>query len=148
MLDPDISKRLPQQPVASALGTEPTEVEVATAIRAMTNSQAVGSDGLPVNCSNSDFNRIGPCCWSSTDSPSSSGVTDRSNSSEKTWSLPYSTRRATRRSAETTAASRSRPTRVRCHLKWLPGDLAITVRTRDCNQRSPAGFDRIARPRT
>ena len=30
MLDTDISKRLPQQPVASALGTEPTEEEVAT----------------------------------------------------------------------------------------------------------------------
>ena len=34
MLDPDIPKRLPQQPVASALGIEPTEEEIATAMKA------------------------------------------------------------------------------------------------------------------
>ena len=32
MLDPDTPKRLPQQPVASALGIEPTEEEIATAM--------------------------------------------------------------------------------------------------------------------
>ena len=47
MLDSDIPKRLPQQPVASALGIEPTEEEIATAIKAMANEKAVGSDGLP-----------------------------------------------------------------------------------------------------
>ena len=47
MLDPDISKRLPQQPVASALGIEPMEEEIATAMKAMANDKAVGSDGLP-----------------------------------------------------------------------------------------------------
>ena len=47
MLDPDIPKRLPQHPVASALGIEPTEEEIATAMKAMTNAKAVGSDGLP-----------------------------------------------------------------------------------------------------
>ena len=47
MLDPDIPKRLPQQPVASALGIEPTEEEIATAMKAMTNEKAVGPDGLP-----------------------------------------------------------------------------------------------------
>ena len=41
MLDPDTPKRLPQQPVASALGIEPTEEEIATAMKAM------GPDGLP-----------------------------------------------------------------------------------------------------
>ena len=46
MLDPDIPKRLPQHPVASALGTEPTEEEIATAMEAMTNAKAVGPDGL------------------------------------------------------------------------------------------------------
>ena len=40
--DSDIPKRLPQQPVASALGTEPTDEEATTAMKAM------GPDGLPV----------------------------------------------------------------------------------------------------
>ena len=47
MLDPDIPKRLPHQPVASALGIEPTEEEIATAMKAMANEKAVGPDGLP-----------------------------------------------------------------------------------------------------
>ena len=47
MLDPEIPKGLPQQPVASALGIEPTE-EIVTAMKAMVNAKAVGSDGLPV----------------------------------------------------------------------------------------------------
>ena len=47
MLDRNITKRLPQQPVASALGTEPTE-EVATATKAMAHAKAVGLDSVPV----------------------------------------------------------------------------------------------------
>ena len=47
MLDPAIPKRLPQQPVASTLGIEPTEEEIATAMKAMANAKAVGPDGLP-----------------------------------------------------------------------------------------------------
>ena len=47
MLDPDIPKRLPQHPIASALGIEPTEEEIATARKAMANAKAVGPDGLP-----------------------------------------------------------------------------------------------------
>ena len=47
MLDPDIPKRLPQQPVVSALGIKPKEEEIATAIKAMANAKAVGPDGLP-----------------------------------------------------------------------------------------------------
>ena len=47
MLDPEIPKRLPQQPVASALGISPTEEEIATAMKAMANEKAVGPDGLP-----------------------------------------------------------------------------------------------------
>ena len=47
MLDHDIPKRLPQQPVASALGIEPTEEEIATAMKTMANEKAVGPDGLP-----------------------------------------------------------------------------------------------------
>ena len=47
MLDPDITKRLLQQPVASVFGTEPTKEEVATArkaMKAMANAKALGPD--------------------------------------------------------------------------------------------------------
>ena len=47
MIDADIPKRLPQHPVANALGIEPTEEEIATAMKAMANAKAVGPDGLP-----------------------------------------------------------------------------------------------------
>ena len=47
MLDADILKRLPQHPVASALGIEPTEEKIATAMKAMANAKAVRPDGLP-----------------------------------------------------------------------------------------------------
>ena len=48
MLDPEISEKLPQQPVASALGIAPTKEEIGTAMKAMTNAKSVGLDGLPV----------------------------------------------------------------------------------------------------
>ena len=48
MLDPGPPKRLPQQPVASALGTEPTQEEVTTAMKVVANAKEVGPDGLPV----------------------------------------------------------------------------------------------------
>ena len=47
VLDPDIPERLPQQPVARALGIELTEEEIATAMKAMANEKAVGPNGLP-----------------------------------------------------------------------------------------------------
>ena len=47
MLDADIPKRLPQHPVASALGIEPTGEEIATAMKAKAHAKAVGPDGLP-----------------------------------------------------------------------------------------------------
>ena len=47
LLDPDILKRLPQQPVASALGIEPTEEEIVTTMKAMENAKVMGPDGLP-----------------------------------------------------------------------------------------------------
>ena len=50
MLDPDIPKRLPQHIVASALRIEPTEEEIATAMKALANAKAVGPDGLPADC--------------------------------------------------------------------------------------------------
>ena len=48
VLDPDITKKLPQEPVASMLGTEPTEQEVTTAVKEMENAKTAGLDGLPV----------------------------------------------------------------------------------------------------
>ena len=47
MLDADIPKRLSQHPVASALGIEATEEDIATAMKEMANAKAVGQDGLP-----------------------------------------------------------------------------------------------------
>ena len=47
ILDPDTPKKLPQEPVASALGIEPTEVETATAMKAMVDANAVRPDSLP-----------------------------------------------------------------------------------------------------
>ena len=43
---PILPKELPKDPVASALGIEPTE-EIATAMKTMANAKAVGPDGLP-----------------------------------------------------------------------------------------------------
>ena len=48
MVDTEIPKRLPQQPIVSALGIEPMEEEIATAMKAMASAKAVGPDGLPV----------------------------------------------------------------------------------------------------
>ena len=48
MLDPDLPKMLPQQPDTSVLGIEPTEEEITSSRKAMTNAKAVGPDGLPV----------------------------------------------------------------------------------------------------
>ena len=46
MLDPDTPKRLPQQPIAKALGIEPTEEKIATAMKLTTNAKSVRSDNL------------------------------------------------------------------------------------------------------
>ena len=47
MLDPDIPERLPQHPVTSTFGIEPTEKDIVTAMKVMANAKAVGPDGLP-----------------------------------------------------------------------------------------------------
>ena len=46
-LDPTVISKIPQRPVAEALGEEPTEDEVAAALRSMANAKAVGPEGLP-----------------------------------------------------------------------------------------------------
>ena len=66
MLEPDVPKRLPQQPVASALGIETTEEEIVRVMKAMANAKEVGPDGLS--------NKTGPSYWSSTDLTPSSGA--------------------------------------------------------------------------
>ena len=50
MLDPDIPKKLPQHPVASALGMEPTEEKIAIAMKPMINAKAGGWTAFPRNC--------------------------------------------------------------------------------------------------
>ena len=148
MLHPDIPKRLPQHLVASALGIEPTEEEIATAMKAMANAKK--SSGAVRSSLGTAETRTStrPDHPASTALPPSSSVREKYHSRGKTRSLPYSTRRVARRSAETTAASRLCCTRVRCSLKWLPEDSALTVRRRDCFRRSSAGFGRITPPRT
>ena len=154
MIDADIPKRLPQHPVASALGIEPTKEEIATAMKAMANAKAVGPDGLPAELLKLglqqdrtilrelhrtillELHRLTILIW-------------RQGKVPRQWKDAVTTilhKKGDK--AETTAAFRSCHTRVRFSLKWLPGDSALTVRRRDCYRRSSAGFDRIARPRT
>ena len=128
MLDVDIPKRLPQHPVASALGIEPTEEEITTAMMTMTNAKAVGPDDLPAKQLKFGLQQDRTILRELHRLPSSSGARGKSHSSGKMRSLQYSTRRATRRSAEITAAFHSCYTRVRFFLKWLSGDSALTVR--------------------
>ena len=42
-LNPTVISKIPQRPVAEALGEEPTEEEVAAAVRSMANAKVVGS---------------------------------------------------------------------------------------------------------
>ena len=88
MIDPDIPKRLPQQPVMSALGIEPTEEEIATVVKTMANEKPVGPDGLPKELLKLGLqqDKTGSSCWSPTDLPPSSGPRGKSHSSGKTRS--------------------------------------------------------------
>ena len=118
IIDPDIPERLLHQSVASAFGTEPTEGEVASAMKTMADAKAVRLVGLPVELLKLglyqdrtvflEFDRLTTLIWGE----------EESNDSGKTRSLLYSTRRAPRQNAENTAASRSCHTRVRRSLKW------------------------------
>ena len=144
MLDPDIPKRLPQHPVASALGIEPTEEEIVTAMKAMASAKAVGPDDLSAELLKLrlqqdrtillELHRLTTLIW-------------REGKVPQQWKDAVITV-LHKKGDKTTAAFRSCHTRVRFSLKWLPGDSALTVRRRDCYRRRSAGFDRIARPRT
>ena len=50
MLDLDIPKSLPQHPVASALGIEPTEEEIATAMEGNGKRESSGAVAFPRIC--------------------------------------------------------------------------------------------------
>ena len=52
-------KGLPQQPVASALGIEPTEEEIAIVMKAMVNAKAVGLDSLPAELLKRQVQQLG-----------------------------------------------------------------------------------------
>ena len=116
MLSPDIPKRLPQHPVASPLEIEPTE-EIATAMEAMANAKAVRPDaGLPAELLKLGFQQDRPILL---ELPRLTTLIWREGKvpQQQQWKdvviTVYSARLATRRSAESTAASRSCHTRVR-----------------------------------
>ena len=149
MLDPDIPKRLPQQPVASALRIEPKEEEeIDTAMKAMSNAKAVGPDGLPAELLKLELqqdrtillelHRLITLIW-------------REGKVPQQWKDAVIT--ILHKKGDKTERGNCRGSSLVSHagkvlLKWLPGILALTVRRRDCYRRSSAGFDRIARPRT
>ena len=147
MLDPDISKTLPQQSIVSVLGIEPTEKEIATAMKARANVKATGPDGLPVELLKLGLQQgritLLELHWLTT------LIWYEGNISQQ-WEGAVITvlRKTGRRSADTIAISSSCHTRVRCSLKWLPGGLVITVRPGNCYRRSSVDFGRIVRPRT
>ena len=148
ILDPDIPKRLPQHPVASALMIEPTEEEIATAMKAMANAKAVGPDGLPAELLKLglqqdrtillELHRLTTLIWRERKVPlqcKNAVNTILHKKGDKTESGNY-------RGISLVSHA------VRFSLKWFPGDSALTLRRRDCYWRSRVGFDRIARPRT
>ena len=78
-------------------------------MRAMlANAKAVGPDRLPVELLKLVLQQDRrPSYWSSTNLPPFSGAREKSHGKGKTLSSPYATRRAIRRSEESTGASRS-----------------------------------------
>ena len=141
ILDPGIPKRLLQQPVASALGSERKEEEVTTAMKVLTNAKVGRPDDLLVELLKLglqqdriillELHRLITLIWRE-------NIFHRVG---KTRSLLFSTKPMTRRSAEGIVASCSCPTRVRCSLKEWIGDVAITLRPRACYRRSSMDFD-------
>ena len=148
MLDPDIPKRLPQQPVASALGIDPTEEEVAAAMKATANADAVGPDELSAELLKLglqqdrtillEFHRL-------------TTLICRERKVPQQWKDVAIT--VLHKKGEKMECGNYRGISLVSHagkvlLKVLPGGSALTVRRKDCYRRSSAGFDRIARPRT
>ena len=141
-------KRLLQHPVASALGIEPTEEEIATATKAMANAKAVGPDGLPAELLKlglqqdltilRELYRFTILIW-------------RQGKVPQQWK--YAVIAVLHKKGDKTECGNYRGISLVSHagkvlLKVVALGLALTVRRRDCYRRSSAGFDRIARPRT
>ena len=148
MLDADIPKRLLQHPVATALGIEPTEEEIATAMKAMANAKAVGPDGLPAELLKlglqqhrtilRELHRLTILIW-------------RQGKVPQQWKDAVIT--VLHKKGDKTECGNYRGISLVPHagkvlLKVVARRLSATVRRRDCYRRSSAGFDRIARPRT
>ena len=147
MLDPDIPKRVPQHPVTSALGIEPTEEEIATAMKAMANAKAMGPDDLTVEKLKLGFqqdriillelHRLTTLIW-------------REGKVPQQWKDAVITVLFKR--GDKTERGNYRGISLVSHagkvlLKVVARHSALTVRRRDYYRRSSAGFDRIARPR-
>ena len=148
MLDPDIPKRLPQQPVPSALGIDPTEEEIAIAMKAVANAKTVGPDGLPVELLKLglqqdrtillELHRLTTLIW-------------REGKVPQQWKGVVNT--ILYKKGDKTECENYRGISLMSHarklsLKWLPGGSALTARRSDYYRRNSAGFDLIARPRT
>ena len=147
MIDADILKRLPQHPVASALGIAPAEEEIATAMKAMANAKAVGPDGLPAELLKlglqqdrtilRELHRLTILIW-------------RQGRVPQQWKDAAIT--VLHKKGDTTEGGNYRGISLVSHagkviLKVVARRLTLTVRRRDCYRRISAGFDRIARPR-
>ena len=145
MIDADIPKRLPQRDCA--LGIEPTEEEIATAMKAMANAKAVGPDGLPAELLKlglqqdrttlRELHRLTILIW-------------RQGKVPQQWKDAVIT--VLHKKGDKTECGNYRGISLVSHaskvlLKVVARRLSAYCR-RDCYRRSSAGFDRIARPRT
>ena len=148
MLDPYTPKRLPQQPVPSALGIESTEEEIAIAMKAVANAKTVGPDGFPVELLQLglqqdrtillELHRLTTLIW-------------REGKVPQQWKDAVNT--IFHEKGDKTECGNYRGISLVSHagkfsLKWLPGGSAPSVKQSDYYRRNSAGYDRIARPRT
>ena len=148
MLHPDIPKRLPQHPVASALGIKPMEEEIATAMKAVANAKVVGADGLPAELLKLglqldrtillELHRLTTLIW-------------REGKVPQQWKNAVNT--GLHKKGDKTECRNYRGISLVSHggkvlLEVVARRLTLTVRRRDCYRRSSAGSDRIARLRT
>ena len=148
MLDPNIPKRLRQHPDASALGIEPTEEEIAAAMKAMANAKVVGQDGLPAELLKLgrqqdrtillELHRLTTLIWREGKVPQrrkDAVITVLHKKGDKTECGNYRVISLVSHAGKVL-------------LKVVARRLSATVRRRDCYRRSSAGSDRIARPQT
>ena len=148
MLDHDIPKRLPRYPVASALGIEPTEEEIATAMKAMANAKAVGPDGLPAELLKLGLRQDRTILLELHRLTILIGCQGKV---PQQWK--YAVITVLHKKGDKTDCGNYRGISLVSHagkvlLKVVARRLSAYWKRRDCYRRSSAGFDRIARPRT